>query len=108
MNLIGEVEGKTAILVDDIVDTAGSLCEGAKAIERLGAKEIYAVCSHAILTDPAIERINASALKQLIVTDTIPLGDKKSDKIVVLTLADAIGDVLVSIQEHRSVSHLLR
>ena len=108
MNLIGEVEGKTAILVDDIVDTAGSLCEGAKAIERLGAKEIYAVCSHAILTDPAIERINASALKQLIVTDTIPLGNKKSDKIVVLTLADAIGDVLVSIQEHRSVSHLFR
>ena len=108
MNLIGDVEGKTAILIDDIVDTAGSLCEGAKALERLGAKEVYAACSHAILTDPAIERINASALKQLIVTDTVPLGDKKSDKIVVLTLADAIGDVLVSIQEHRSVSHLFR
>ena len=55
-----------------------------------------------------IERINASVLKQLIVTDTIPLGDKKSDKIVVLTIADAIGDVLISIQDHRSVSHLFR
>ena len=108
MNLIGDVKGKTAILIDDIVDTAGSLCEGAKALENLGAKEVYAACSHAILTDPAIERINASALKQLIVTDTIPLGDKTSDKIVVLTLADAIGDVLISIQEHRSVSHLFR
>ena len=108
MNLIGDVEGKTAILIDDIVDTAGSLCEGAKALANLGAKEVYAACSHAILTDPAIERINASVLKQLIVTDTIPLGDKKSDKIVVLTIADAIGDVLISIQDHRSVSHLFR
>ena len=108
MNLIGDVEGKTAILIDDIVDTAGSLCEGAKALAKLGAKEVYAACSHAILTDPAIERINASVLKQLIVTDTIPLGDKKSDKIVVLSMADAIGDVLISIQEHRSVSHLFR
>ena len=108
MNLIGDVEGKTAILIDDIVDTAGSLCEGAKALANLGAKEVYAACSHAILTDPAIERINASVLKQLIVTDTIPLGDKKSDKIVVLSMADAIGDVLISIQEHRSVSHLFR
>ena len=82
--------------------------EGAKALAKLGAKEVYAACSHEILTDPAIERINASVLKQLIVTDTIPLGAKKSDKIVVLTIADAIGDVLISIQEHRSVSHLFR
>ena len=58
MNIIGNIEGKTCIMIDDIVDTAGSLCEGAKALERLGAKDVYACCSHAILSDPAVKRIN--------------------------------------------------
>ena len=109
MNLIGDVKGKTAIMIDDIVDTAGSLCEGAKALKKLGAAEVYACCSHAILSNPAVQRINESDLKKLIITDTIPLPpEKQSDKIVVLSLADAIGDVIRSIHTHSSVSELFK
>ena len=109
MNLIGDVKGKNAIMIDDIVDTAGSLCEGAKALKKLGAADVYACCSHAILSDPAVQRINESELKKLIITDTIPLPpEKQSDKIVVLSLADAIGDVIKSIHTHSSVSALFK
>ena len=109
MNLIGDVQGKTAIMIDDIVDTAGSLCEGAKALKKFGASEVYACCSHAILSDPAVQRINESELKKLIITDTIPLPpEKQSDKLVVLSLADAIGDVIKSIHTHSSVSELFK
>ena len=109
MNLIGDVAGKTAILIDDIVDTAGSLCEGAKALQKLGAKEVYACCSHAILSDPAVERINESCIKQLIITNTIPVPpEKQSPKIVSLSLADALGDVILCIQNHHSVSKLFK
>lgn len=109
MNLIGEVKDKVAIMIDDIVDTAGSLCEGARALQKMGAKRVFAACSHAILSDPAIERINASCIEKLIVTDTIPLPEgKDSHKIVSLTIADAIGDVISRVQSHRSVSQLFR
>lgn len=109
MNLIGDVEGKTAVIIDDIVDTAGSLCEGARALEKRGAKRIFASCSHAILSDPAVQRINESPIEKLVITDTIPLPpEKQSDKFVVLSLADALGDVMMRIQSHRSVSQLFR
>ncbi len=109
MNLIGDVKGKTAIMIDDIVDTAGSLCEGAKALERLGAKRVIACCSHAILSDPATQRINDSAISQLIITDTIPLDEKKkSDKFIQLSMAEAIGEVILVIQGHGSVSKLFK
>lgn len=107
MNIIGNIEGKTCIMIDDIVDTAGSLCEGAKALERLGAKDVYACCSHAILTDPAVKRINESNLVKLVITDTVPLTpEKQSDKLVVLSLADVLGDVIKCIQTRQSVSRL--
>lgn len=107
MNLIGEVEGKTALLIDDIVDTAGSLCEGAKALKERGAKRVLAACSHAILSDPAVERLNASVIDQLVITDSIPLPpEKQSDKLVTLSLAQSLADVIVRIQSHRSVSLL--
>ena len=109
MNLIGDVAGKTAVIIDDIVDTAGSLCEGAKALEKRGAKRIFASCSHAILSDPAVQRINESPIEKLVITNTIPLPpEKKSDKIVTLSLADALGDVIMRIQSRRSVSQLFR
>jgi ribose-phosphate pyrophosphokinase len=109
MNLIGDVNGKTAIIIDDIVDTAGSLCEGAKALEKRGAKHIFASCSHAILSDPAVQRINESPIEKLVITDTIPLPpEKQSDKIVTLSMAASIGDVIMRIQSHRSVSQLFR
>lgn len=107
MNLIGEVWGKTALIIDDIVDTAGSLCEGAKALKAHGAKRVLASCTHAILSASAVERINASPIEQLVITDTIPLPpEKQSDKFVVLSLAEAIGDVIVRILSHQSVSML--
>ncbi len=109
MNLIGEVKGKTCIMIDDIVDTAGSLCEGARALERAGAKAVYACCSHAILSEPAVQRINESNMEKLIITDTVPLPpEKESPKIVVRSLADTIGDVIIRIQSHRSVSQLFK
>ena len=73
MNFIGDVKGKRCVIIDDIVDTAGSLCEGAKALDKEGALEVYACCSHAILSGPAVERINNSCIKELIITDTVPL-----------------------------------
>lgn len=109
MNIIGDVKDKDCIMIDDIVDTAGSLCEGAKALQKLGARSVYACCSHAILSDPAMRRINESNIEKLVVTDTIPLTpEKQSDKIVVRSLADTIGNVIVRIQSHRSVSQLFK
>lgn len=109
MNIIGDVRNKTTIIIDDIVDTAGSLCEGAKALNKLGAKRIFAACSHAVLSEPAVERINSSFIEKLIITDTIPQPkEKQSEKIVVLSLAQALGDVMIRIQSHRSVSQLFK
>ena len=109
MSIIGDVEGKVALMVDDIVDTAGSLCEGAKALRKLGAKTVIAACTHAVLSKNAVEKINASDIERLVVTDTIPLPpEKQSDKIVVLSMAGAIGDVILNIQTHRSVSLLFK
>nr|WP_092070664.1 ribose-phosphate pyrophosphokinase [Dendrosporobacter quercicolus]NSL48331.1 ribose-phosphate pyrophosphokinase [Dendrosporobacter quercicolus DSM 1736]SDM13321.1 ribose-phosphate pyrophosphokinase [Dendrosporobacter quercicolus] len=107
MNLIGSVEGKTAIIIDDIVDTAGSLTEGAKALERFGAKEVFACCTHAVLSDPAVERILASNMKELIITNTIPLpAAKVNPKIKVLSVAPLFGEAIVRIFSELSVSKL--
>lgn len=107
MNTIGSVEGKTAIIVDDIVDTAGSLVEGAKALGRLGAKEVYACCTHPVLTNPAIERINNSNIKELIVTNTIPLPpEKQIPKIKSLSVAPLLSEAILRIFGELSVSKL--
>lgn len=109
MNLIGEVKGKTCIMIDDMVDTAGSLCEGAKALKRMGAKEVYACCTHGILTDPAVQRINDSAIKKLIITNTIPLPpEKKSNKIVCISLAPMLAEFIDCIYNNGSVSKLFK
>lgn len=109
MSIIGDVNDKVALMVDDIVDTAGSLCEGAKALKKLGAKKVIAACTHAVLSKNAVEKIDNSDIGQLVITDTIPLPpDKKSPKITVLSMAQAIGDVILNIQSHRSVSVLFR
>jgi ribose-phosphate pyrophosphokinase len=107
MNLIGDVKGKTAVIIDDIVDTAGSLCEAAKALSKMGVKSVYACCTHAILSDPAVQRIEDSTIEQLIITNSIPLPkDKESKKIVTLSIADALGDAIVRIFTRQSVSQL--
>ncbi len=109
MSIIGEVDGKVALMVDDIVDTAGSLCEGAKALKKLGAKKVIAACTHAVLSKNAVEKIDNSVMEQLVITDTIALPpEKNSPKITVLSMASAIGDVILNIQAHRSVSLLFK
>jgi len=107
MNLIGSVDGKIAIMVDDIVDTAGSLTEAAKALTRFGAKEIYACVTHPVLTDPALSRIAQSDIKELIVTNTIPLPPtKKHPKIKVLSVAPILAETILRIYNELSVSQL--
>lgn len=107
MNLIGDVKGKTAILVDDMVDTAGSLTEAAKAVKKFGAKEVYACCTHPILTDPALSRIAGSEITELVVTNTIPLApNKKHPKIKVLSIAPILAETMLRVYNDWSVSQL--
>ena len=107
MNLIGNVEGKNCILVDDMVDTAGSLTEGARALKKFGANEIYACCTHPILTDPALSRIAQSEITELVVTNTIPLAPaKKHPKIKVLSIAPILAETILRIYNDWSVSQL--
>ena len=109
MNIIGSVEGKTVILLDDMVDTAGSLCGAAKALVELGgAKEIYACASHGVLSGPAIERINESPIKELALLDTIPYpADKpRCDKIKYLPVAPVFAEAIERIYEEVSISSL--
>ena len=107
MNLIGSVEGKTAIMVDDMVDTAGSLTEGARALMKFGAKAVYACCTHPVLTDPAIARIEESNITELIVTNTIPLPlENRHPKIKVLSVAPILAETILRIYNELSVSQL--
>ena len=108
MNIIGNVEGKKCILVDDLIDTAGTLVHAAEAlVERGGATEVYACASHGVLSGPAIERIKESPIKELTILDTIPLtNDKKLDKINVLPVAPVFTEAIARIYEETSVSTL--
>ena len=107
MNLIGDVKGKNCIIVDDIVDTAGSLVEGAKALKEFGAKSVMAAVTHAVLTDPASERIGNSNIKELIVTNTMPLPENcKLDNVTQLSVAPLLGEAIMRIFHEVSVSNL--
>ena len=107
MNLIGNVEGRTAVIIDDIVDTAGSLTEGANALIKNGAKEVYACCTHGVLSDPAVARIKASVIKELVITNTIPLPvEKQIDKIKVLSMAPLLGEAILRIFSELPVSKM--
>ncbi len=107
MNLIGDVKDKNCIIVDDIVDTAGSLVEGAKALEEFGAKSVMAAVTHAVLTDPASERIANSNIKELIVTNTMPLPENcKLDNVTQLSVAPLLGEAIMRIFHEVSVSNL--
>ncbi len=109
MNIIGEVKDKHAIMVDDIVDTAGTITVAANALRDAGAKDIYVACSHPILSHPAIDRINASAIKELVTTNSIRLSeDKKTEKVVQLSIAKIIGQGILNIIDGKSVSDLFK
>lgn len=107
MNLIGDVEGKIAIFIDDMIDTAGTITNGVDAIIKRGAKEAYICCSHAILSGPAVERLEKCPVKEVIVTDSIRLADeKKIDKIKVLSVDVLFAKAIERIVKHESVSEL--
>ena len=108
MNVVGDVNGKTCLIIDDIIDTAGTLVKTVDALYAAGANSVYACASHAVLSGPAIERIAASRLEQLVVTDTIPLREaaQKLPKIKVLSIAGLLGAAIESIHMETSVSSL--
>jgi ribose-phosphate pyrophosphokinase len=106
-NVIGDVEGRTALIVDDIVDTGGTLAKVAEAIKEAGAREVLASCSHGVLSGNAIERIAMSSLSKLLITDSIPLApEKRIDKIVQLSIADLMAKAIKNIHEESSVTSL--
>ena len=105
MTIIGDVTGKDVILVDDIVDTAATICKAADLMIQNGARSVRAVASHAVLSDPATERINASALKEMIFTDSIPLR-KHSDKIHIVSVANIFAEAINRVINHESISIL--
>jgi ribose-phosphate pyrophosphokinase len=108
MTVIGDVAGKIALILDDMVDTAGTLTEAAKALADKGASEVYAYCTHPVLSGPAVDRIKDSAIDSLIVTDTIPLHDRASElgKIKVLSISDLFGEAIIRSHRGDSVTSL--
>ncbi|MEI3613960.1 ribose-phosphate diphosphokinase [Pseudogracilibacillus sp. SO30301A] len=107
MNIIGDIEGKTAIIIDDIIDTAGTIQLAADALVEKGAKAVYACATHPVLSGPAIERMENSRIEELVVTNTIELPEyKKINKITQLSVAPLIGEAIVRIHENKSVSIL--
>ncbi|CAJ2234062.1 ribose-phosphate diphosphokinase [Fructilactobacillus sanfranciscensis] len=107
MNIIGDVKGKTAIMIDDMIDTAGTITKGAQALIDSGAKEVYACCTHPVLSGPAIQRLQDSPIKEVIVTDSIQLpDDKKISKIKQISIAPLISDAIVRIDQNRPISPL--
>ena len=108
MNIIGEVEGRTCVIMDDIVDTAGTLCKAAAALKEHGAKRVLSYCTHAVLSGAAVSRINDSALDELVVTDTIPLREdaKACNRIRQVSVASLLADTILRISNEESVSSL--
>lgn len=108
MNIIGDIKGKEAIMIDDLVDTAGTITLGAEKLLEMGAVSVYACCTHPVLSGPAKERILSSPIRELVVTNTIPLNNSNNlmEKVTVLSVASLIGDAISSIHQELSVSAL--
>jgi ribose-phosphate pyrophosphokinase len=108
MNIIGEVEGRTAVILDDMIDTAGTLTQAAKALKESGARKIYACCTHPVLSGTSVERIEASPLDKVVVTNTIPLNEKalNGSKIMALSVAELLGETIKRVHNSDSVSTL--
>lgn len=110
MNIIGDVSGKTCLLVDDIVDTAGTLCTAATALKEHGASKVIAYCTHPVLSGPAIERLNGSELDEMVVTDTIPLSSdaQNCEKIRQLSMASMLAESIRRVSNEESISAMFR
>jgi ribose-phosphate pyrophosphokinase len=109
LNVIGDVKGKTAVLVDDMIDTAGTICEGAKLLREEGARQVYACATHAVFSPPAVERLSSGVFEEVIVTNTIPVPDsRRFDQLTVLSVANLLGETIWRIHEDSSVSSMFR
>ncbi len=109
MNVIGDVRGKTAVLVDDMIDTAGTISEGARLLRREGARQVYACATHAVFSPPAIERLSSGLLEEVIVTNTIPVPEEhRFEQLTVLSVANLLGETIWRIHEDSSVSSMFR
>ena len=108
MNIIGDVNGKTCLMVDDMIDTAGTICQGAEALIKNGAKEVYACCTHGVLSGPALDRLAASAIKEITVLDTIDMAEKVKDfpKIKILSVAKLFAAAITKIYSDSSLSEI--
>lgn len=107
MNVIGDIEGKNVIIVDDIIDTAGTITQAAQVLKDFGAKSVFAAATHGVLSGPAIERIENSVIEQFIITDSIPLSEEKQiDKIKVVSVAPILAEAIKRIHDNESVSTL--
>lgn len=107
MNIVGDVKGKRCIIIDDIIDTAGTITLAANALLDYGAKEVYACCTHPVFSGPAIQRIRDSKITEMVVANTIPLPEEKQlDKISVLSVASLIGEAIIRVHQELSVSKL--
>jgi ribose-phosphate pyrophosphokinase len=107
LTLIGSVEGKDVVIVDDLVDTAGSICEAVQIVKAKGAKDVYLSFAHAVLSDPAIDRLRDLPIKEIVCTDTIPIPESKMlPNITILSVAELLGEVIIRSHEGRSVGEL--
>ncbi|WP_460202848.1 ribose-phosphate pyrophosphokinase [Scytonema sp. NUACC21] len=109
LNVIGDVKGKTAVLVDDMIDTGGTISEGAKLLRQEGARQVYACATHAVFSPPAVERLSSGLFEEVIVTNTIPVPEsKRFPQLVVLSVANLLGETIWRIHEDSSVSSMFR
>ena len=107
LEVVGEVEGRRCVLVDDMIDTAGTITGGADVLKKFGAEEVYAVATHGILSDPAIDRIKNSVISELVVTNTVPIPEEKRlDKITVLSIAPVLANTIAAVFKDESVSEI--
>jgi ribose-phosphate pyrophosphokinase len=109
LNVIGDVKDKTAVLVDDIIDTGGTIAAGAKLLREEGARQVYACATHAVFSPPAIERLSSGVFEEVIVTNTIPIAEsERFPQLVVLSVANLLGETIWRIHEDSSVSSMFR
>jgi ribose-phosphate pyrophosphokinase len=108
LTMVGEVNGCTTVLVDDLTTTAGTLCSAARFLKQHGADEIYAAVSHALLSERGVERLRQSDIRELVTTDSIPLRDTRGFKVTVLSVAGLLGEAMLRIHDNQSVSSLFR
>lgn len=109
LNVVGDVKGKTAVLVDDMIDTAGTICEGARLLKKEGARQVYACATHAVFSPPAVERLSSGVFEEVIITNTIPIPEERRfEQLKVLSVANLLGETIWRIHEESSVSSMFR